>query len=240
MNKKEFLSELKENLIGLSTEDVNEIIEDYKEHFLAGKREKRKESEIAKALGNPREIARDASRELGKNSTEISIERQLIEFWIDVKKLGKRVLKNINKEIPKAKKEVLGIFSSLEISVKNKKNKKVKTTGKKRVWAAILLILVNLLIMAWVWFSLFMTIISLFITGMVISTSGFAIVLASLFVLINPADFMARNIGVSGFFAGIGLFFMGVLWSIGTSKLMKGFSYITKQYIRLNKRLSRK
>lgn len=239
MNKKEFLNELKENLIGLPVEDVNEIIEDYKEHFLAGKREKRTDSEIAKALGNPREIARDASRELGKDNAEIPIKRQLIEFWVDAKKLGKKVLNNVNKEIPKVKKEVSKAFISLEESVKSSK-KKIKPVGKKRVWTTILLTLFNLLIMIWIWFSLFITIISLFIAGISISISGFAVAIASLFVLINPVDFMVKNIGFSGLFAGIGLFFMGTLWSIGISWLMKGFSYITKQYIRLNRRLSRR
>jgi len=66
MNKKEFLKELKDHLKGLSEEDIKEILEDYGEHFRVGKNKKRKESEIAKSLGDPVEIARDAKKELRK------------------------------------------------------------------------------------------------------------------------------------------------------------------------------
>ena len=64
MNKKEFINELKKNLKGLSKEDKDEIIEDYEAHFLIGKKKKRKETEIAKALGSPKQIAKQAKLEL--------------------------------------------------------------------------------------------------------------------------------------------------------------------------------
>jgi len=64
MNKKEFMSELKKNLKGLSKEDREEIIEDYGEHFDIGKKRKRKESEIAKSLGKPKQLAKQAKVEL--------------------------------------------------------------------------------------------------------------------------------------------------------------------------------
>lgn len=64
MNKKEFINELKKNLKGLSKGDKEEIIEDYEEHFEIGKKKNRKESEIAKALGNPKQIAKQAKVEL--------------------------------------------------------------------------------------------------------------------------------------------------------------------------------
>jgi len=61
MNEKEFINELKKNLKKLSKEDRDEIIEDYKEHFEIGKEEKRKESEIAKSLGNPKQLAKQVN-----------------------------------------------------------------------------------------------------------------------------------------------------------------------------------
>lgn len=62
--KKKFMEELKKNLKGLSKEDRDEIIEDYEAHFLIGKKKKRKELEIAKSLGNPKQIAKQAKMEL--------------------------------------------------------------------------------------------------------------------------------------------------------------------------------
>jgi uncharacterized membrane protein len=64
MKKKEFIKELNKNLKGLSKEDREEIIEDYEEHFEIGKKKKREESEIAKSLGNPKQIAKQAKLEL--------------------------------------------------------------------------------------------------------------------------------------------------------------------------------
>ncbi len=64
MDKKKFMSELKRNLKGLSKEDREEIIEDYEEHFEVGKKKKRKESEIAESLGNPKHLAKQAKLEL--------------------------------------------------------------------------------------------------------------------------------------------------------------------------------
>lgn len=64
MNKKQFMTELRKNLKGLSKEDREEIIEDYEEHFDVGKKKKRKESEIAKSLGRPKQIAKQAKAEL--------------------------------------------------------------------------------------------------------------------------------------------------------------------------------
>ena len=64
MNKKQFMQELKKNLKGLSKEDKEEILEDYEAHFTIGKKKKRKESEIAKSLGNPKQIAKQAKLEL--------------------------------------------------------------------------------------------------------------------------------------------------------------------------------
>jgi len=63
MNKKKFMNEIKRNLKGLSKEDRDEIIEDYEEHFEIGKKKKRSENEIAKSLGNPKQLAKQAKLE---------------------------------------------------------------------------------------------------------------------------------------------------------------------------------
>ncbi len=68
--KKQFLEELSKNLRGLSKEDKREILEDYEAHFIIGKKKKRKESEIAKALGNPKQIAKHAKLELAIEKAE--------------------------------------------------------------------------------------------------------------------------------------------------------------------------
>jgi uncharacterized membrane protein len=64
MDKKQFLNELKGNIKGISKEDKEEIIRDYEEHFAIGKKKGRKEADIAKGLGNPRQLAKQARMEL--------------------------------------------------------------------------------------------------------------------------------------------------------------------------------
>lgn len=58
------MRELERNLKGLSREDRKEITEDYEEHFAVGKSKKRSEENIAKSLGNPKQIAKQAKIEL--------------------------------------------------------------------------------------------------------------------------------------------------------------------------------
>ncbi len=64
MDKKQFMKEFERNLKGVSREDRKEIIEDYEEHFSIGKKKGRKEAEIAKSLGNPKSLAKQAKMEL--------------------------------------------------------------------------------------------------------------------------------------------------------------------------------
>ena len=63
MDKDTFIKTLKEGLKGLPKEEAKELIEDYEEHFRIGKRKKRTEASIAKGLGNPKTIARQAKAE---------------------------------------------------------------------------------------------------------------------------------------------------------------------------------
>ena len=58
MNKDMFLKELQDSLSGLSEADKKEIVSDYEEHFRAGGEQGKTEKNVARALGNPRSIAR--------------------------------------------------------------------------------------------------------------------------------------------------------------------------------------
>jgi uncharacterized membrane protein len=58
MNKREYLEKLSKLLRKLPKEDRNDIISDYEEHFAIGLEKGRTEEEISKALGNPKNVAK--------------------------------------------------------------------------------------------------------------------------------------------------------------------------------------
>lgn len=58
MNKKEFLKELSILLNDLPSEERDEILFDYEEHFSIGHEEGKTDKEIIESLGNPRTIAK--------------------------------------------------------------------------------------------------------------------------------------------------------------------------------------
>ncbi len=58
MNKKEYLEELSRLLRKLPKEDREDIISDYGEHFAIGLEKGRSEEEISRALGNPKNVAK--------------------------------------------------------------------------------------------------------------------------------------------------------------------------------------
>ena len=88
MNKKEFLKELEERLIGISKEDKKEILQDYEEHFKIGKKKKRTEEEISKSLGEPKEIAKEIREELSDKRDRKGLETDAIETWVALKKFS--------------------------------------------------------------------------------------------------------------------------------------------------------
>jgi uncharacterized membrane protein len=230
MNKKQFMQELKDNLIGLSEDDRKEIIEDYEEHFELGKKNKRKESKIAKSLGNPKEIAKEAMEELTDYGGKITLGSAFRNLWIEVEKTSRRVWKNFQKEIPKAEKKVKELF---EESKEKAKTSKKKSKGSKRsAWKIILLIMLNLFIMFWIMFLFYMVIFSLWISGISIIISGLAAVVASIFVIINPVSVTLRQLGIAGIFGGIAVTCIGFLWTVITSKLGKGLSWLVKKYMK--------
>ncbi|MGG2064957.1 HAAS signaling domain-containing protein [Bacillus sp. S14(2024)] len=59
MTKEQFLHELSEHLRRLPEEERNDILYDYEEHFQFGIEEGKTETEIIKALGSPKTIAKE-------------------------------------------------------------------------------------------------------------------------------------------------------------------------------------
>lgn len=63
MNKKEYLVQLTKYLQGFPEEELKDIICDYKEHFDIGISKGKSEEDIAKELGNPKDIANNFKTE---------------------------------------------------------------------------------------------------------------------------------------------------------------------------------
>lgn len=63
MNKEEFMKKLNIQLKHVNDEERKDILADYEEHFVEGKKKKRSEAEIAKALGDPKDIAKQLKAE---------------------------------------------------------------------------------------------------------------------------------------------------------------------------------
>jgi uncharacterized membrane protein len=65
MTRAEFLSRLKQGLVGLPMSTAAEIVSDYETHFADGLAAGRTEAEVAAALGNPDRLARELRAEAG-------------------------------------------------------------------------------------------------------------------------------------------------------------------------------
>ena len=65
LTEKQYLKALKRELRGLSGEDRQSIMDDYREHFLVSREEGKSAEEISKALGSSAELAAEAMEELG-------------------------------------------------------------------------------------------------------------------------------------------------------------------------------
>lgn len=68
MNKDEFLSILHVHLSVLPPEERDELLEDYEAHFAFGKHNGKSESDIARELGDPAELAKEAIGERNPHS----------------------------------------------------------------------------------------------------------------------------------------------------------------------------
>lgn len=62
MNKEQFFEELKQNLMHLSKEEREEILEDFEEHFHQGHQEGKEDMELIDQLGDPKEIGQSYSK----------------------------------------------------------------------------------------------------------------------------------------------------------------------------------
>jgi uncharacterized membrane protein len=60
MNKMEFIETLRSYLVSLPEEDRNELLRDYEAHFIQGQQNGKTEEEIARELGEPLVLAREA------------------------------------------------------------------------------------------------------------------------------------------------------------------------------------
>lgn len=220
MRRQEFIKELRENLFGLSEEDINEIVEDYEEHFKIGKKKKRKESEIAKSLGNPKEIAREAKKELIGDKSPIK--EGLREVWINLKATSKEAYKTLKNIIKK---------NDSKTSNKPAKNKRINA------WAIVGVILLNILFIIPIWIALFSTIVSLIISGIALSFSGILSILAIILSLAMPFANSLTNLFVSGLFASIGLTCLGIIITILSYLLLKVFLKLTKVYLIWSKKI---
>lgn len=58
MNREEFLESLRNQLKNIPKEDIDEILQDYRDHITIGMENGRNEDELIKSLGDPKEIAK--------------------------------------------------------------------------------------------------------------------------------------------------------------------------------------
>jgi uncharacterized membrane protein len=65
MNRNEFLTRLRQGLVGLDPDYIRDVMSDYEAHFEDGLQSGRSEQEIAAALGDPGRLARELRAEAG-------------------------------------------------------------------------------------------------------------------------------------------------------------------------------
>lgn len=65
MTRNEFMTRLRQGLVGLDPDYVREVLRDYETHFEDGRDSGRSEEEIAAALGDPGRLARELRAEAG-------------------------------------------------------------------------------------------------------------------------------------------------------------------------------
>lgn len=86
MNEKQFLMKLNNAIKGLPSDERQDILNDYEEHFSMGKEEGKTEEEIAAALGIPNKIAKEllAMYHLEKAETHVSTGNMLRAVWAGI------------------------------------------------------------------------------------------------------------------------------------------------------------
>ncbi|MEN1968061.1 DUF1700 domain-containing protein [Lentibacillus sp. N15] len=86
MTEKQFMEQLNTALTGLSTDERQDILQDYQEHFELGKQEGKTEEAIAEALGSPTKIAKEllAMYHLEKVETNVTTGNVLRAVWAGI------------------------------------------------------------------------------------------------------------------------------------------------------------
>lgn len=86
MTEEQFMKQLNANLNQLSTEERQDILQDYQEHFEMGKVEGKTEETIAEALGYPEKIAKEllATYHLEKAETNITTGNVMRAVWAGI------------------------------------------------------------------------------------------------------------------------------------------------------------
>jgi len=96
MKKKEFLDELGKILEENKCSDKEEILKDFEEHFSVGIEEGKSEEEVAKMLGNPRDIAMQFILEENKeDKKQEPIKAEVITEQTNVKKENNTAISKI-------------------------------------------------------------------------------------------------------------------------------------------------
>src|SRR5476649_2776488 len=65
MTRNEFITRLRQGLVGLDPDYVRDVMADYETHFEDGEKSGRSQEEIAAALGDPGRLARELRAEAG-------------------------------------------------------------------------------------------------------------------------------------------------------------------------------
>ncbi len=102
MNRKMFMDKLSSNLNNVSEDDKRSILSDFQEHFNAGLASGRTEEDIASALGDPEEIAKEFSYKESSTSKEqayASFDEKTNDSFVNSRKLYTNTNKNLNVDI---------------------------------------------------------------------------------------------------------------------------------------------
>lgn len=245
MKKKKFIEELRKNLKFLKKEDLEEILGDYEEHFRVGKKKKRSEVEIARSLGNPKEIAKEIREELTQESFNFSgmLNDTFLVMFSHLSESVRGILASIREFF---KTDVKDFIETKKERIEEKKERKIrqeKIPKEKKVktnfWKKFLLTFFNIFVGIWIMISIYIAVGSLFISGIGISVGGFAALVASIVGFFYVIPYVDNFLLVPGIFAGICTMIFGILFSIGSWQLGKVFSRLIRNYMKFNRKIMR-
>jgi len=123
--------------------------------------------------------------------------------------------------------------AKIELLVSKAEEKKSVRNIFRMILATIGMGFFNLIFVVGIFCALFGVIIAFFVAGFAIVLSGLVLIIVAFLPTIDLFYIPAFN-SVSMFFGGITLISFGMLFTIGTYYLGKGFSSITIKYVKLN------